>query len=121
MKPPRYWKTENLNVVSWVIFISESHFSEKRVNRYKFRQRWENTFQWFNFVIVAITTATQRAEIKNLASALAAQNEELERLKDDLMEMSRAPLNPQYFHFPGEFSPIKYLSQSIQFYHYLIE
>ncbi|KAL9989525.1 hypothetical protein ACROYT_G004086 [Oculina patagonica] len=44
--------------------------------------------------------AAQRAEIKNLASALAAQNEELERLKEDLTEMSRVPVHSQYYHLP---------------------
>lgn len=50
----------------------------------------------------AIISAAQRAEIGNLASALAAQNEELERLKEDLAEMSRVPVHPQYFHLPGQ-------------------
>ena len=51
--------------------------------------------------ISVISTAAQRAEIRNLASALSAQNEELERLKDDLTEISRVPVHPQYFHLPG--------------------
>ncbi|KAJ7378123.1 hypothetical protein OS493_024788 [Desmophyllum pertusum] len=50
--------------------------------------------------------AAQRAEIRNLASALAEQNEELERLKDDLTEISRVPVHPQYFHLPGQFMTI---------------
>jgi len=47
--------------------------------------------------------ASQRAAIKNLASALAEQNNELERLKEDLMDMSRGPVQPQYFNYPGQF------------------
>lgn len=46
-------------------------------------------------------TAAQRAAIKNLASALAEQNQELERLKDDLLEMSRAPVQLQNYPHPG--------------------
>jgi len=48
--------------------------------------------------------ASQRAAIKNLASALAEQNNELERLKEDLMDMSRDPVQPQYFNYPGQLS-----------------
>ncbi|XP_068727914.1 centriolin-like isoform X3 [Montipora capricornis] len=44
--------------------------------------------------------AAQRAEIRNLASALAEQNDELERLNDDLTQMSRGPVHTQYLHNP---------------------
>lgn len=52
--------------------------------------------------VSVISLAAQRAEIRNLASALAEQNEELERLKEDLADMSRVPVHPQYFHLPGQ-------------------
>ena len=53
------------------------------------------------FLVLSI--AAQRAEIRNLASALAEQNDELERLNDDLTQMSRGPVHTQYLHNPGQF------------------
>ena len=58
-------------------------------------------------LISTMSTAAQRAEIRNLASALTEQNDELERLKEDLMQLSRGPVHPQYFNYPGQLSVLK--------------
>ena len=58
-------------------------------------------------LISTMSTANQRAEIRNLASALTEQNDELERLKEDLMQLSRGPVHPQYFNYPGQLSVLK--------------
>lgn len=58
-------------------------------------------------LISIMSTAAQRAEIRNLASALTEQNDELERLKEDLMQLSRGPVHPQYFNYPGQLSVLK--------------
>ena len=60
-----------------------------------------------SWYILGWSTAAQRAEIRNLASALTEQNDELERLKDDLMQLSRGPVHPQYFNYPGQLSVVK--------------
>ena len=58
-------------------------------------------------LISTMSTANQRAEIRNLASALTEQNDELERLKEDLMQLSRGPVHPQYYNYPGQLSVLK--------------